>query len=570
MTYELNTGDTAANDFPYPFKTENTFLLLSASSLAIGAVASLFSARTYFHNGEDRFALVSVVLSTSLFSVAVKFLIQALSQIRFYVGRKFPAGLADEVPPNSFGLAGGALPVIETLRLSAIEFPEPQGPLHGVLYSLIKPLISSPPPIQAAAVQHVHGVVAMASTLLSMAASYFFSAGTAYEGIMSWVYLPMTGLSLLMPFMRSQTDDTHANNLDHSNRMLWQLIGLMTFAILAPVLIPRFLPAAILPPLWIAPLLLLATSMVASILFLLSLFSQLDEMPQTSVTCVQTTISMNCHPKQLWPKAKRDLQSNWVRGVPNRVYANVPPGMADVDSSHGGFQGYLLEETQPKCLIDMKFGDTKKTPVERHVRYLIALNAWGLVLSVITAAVAAWYAPHFANMTRIEISRVVLVTTALSVASVLAFRNGHLLWSRLCFVSRLIMLCVDGTFQAGEVRIGNQLSGNVQSRAMVTRVQDATLSMWATDIITVSYGKSSKRFISAMAPADDYVASTINALKQFALHQSSITAPTSKRDLEIAKSIGRMNVALADSFGKASSENQAANNSSSCAHILPA
>lgn len=552
MTYEYNAGDSVANNFPNPFKIENVFLLLSAFALIGGAVVVLFAARTYFHDHEDKIAAVSVLLSTALFGTAVKFLIQALSQIRFYLGRKYPAGLADEVPPTAFGLADGAMPVIETLRQSAVEFHEPQGPLNGVLYSLIKPLITSPPPIQAAAVQHFHGVVAMMGILLSMAASYFFAAGTEYEGVMSWMYLPMTGLSLLTPFMQSKTDDQNAEELGNSNKMLWKLIGLVTFAILAPVLIPRYLPAVHVPPLWIAPLLLLTTSMVASVIFLLSLLSQLDDVPQTSVTCEQTTISMNCHPKQLWPKAKRDLQSNWVRGIPNRVYANVEPGMADSDTSRGGFQGYLLEESQPTGFLNMNVGDAKGTPVERHIRYLILLNAWGLILSGFAAAVAAWYAPHFGVMARMEISRVILVVIALGVATVLAFRIGHLLWSRMYFKSRLILLCVDGTFQTGEMRIGNQFSGNVQSRATVTRIQDATLSMWVTDIVTVSFGKASKRFIMAMAPADGYVKATIDDLKQFARSQSSITAPTSDGDVEIAKSLGRMNAALADSFGAAS------------------
>lgn len=312
-----------------------------------------------------------------------------------------------------------------------------------------------------------------------------------------------------------------------------------------------------MPPLWIAPLLLLTTSMVASVIFLLSLLSQLDGVSQTSVTCEQTTISMNCHPRQLWPKAKRDQQSNWVRGIPNRVYANVPPGIANAESSRGGFQVYLLEETQPTSFVNMNASDAKGTPIARHVRYLVALNAWGMVLSVVSAAVASRYAPHFAGMERMEISRVILVVIALGVSTALAFCIGHLLWSRMYFKSRLVLLCVDGTFQTGDVPIGNQLSGNVQSRATVTRVQDATLSMWVTDIVTVSFGKSAKRFIMAMAPADGYVKSTIGDLKQFALNQSSITAPTSNGDIEIAKSIGRMSVALADPVGTATLNNQA-------------
>lgn len=548
MTYEFNSGDKVANDFPNPFKIENVFLLLSACALIGGAVSILFTARTYFHDHEDRVASMSVMLAAALFGTAVRFLIQALSQIRFYLGRRYPVGLADEVPSNGFGLADGALPVIETLHQNAVEFPEPQGPLNGLLYSLIKPLITSPPPIQAAAVQHFHAVIAMTAILLSMAASYFFAAGTGYEGVISWLYLPMTGLSLLTPFMKSQTEDFNADEVGNANKMLWKLIGLVSFAILAPVVIPRYLPAPQVPPLWIAPFLLLSTSMVASVLFLLSLCSRLDNVAQTSVSREQTTISMNCHPAQLWPKWKRDMQENWVRGIPNRVYANVEPGMTDMDPSRGAFQGYRLEETQPTTFINMHAGDAKGTPAEHHVRYLIALGLWGLTLSIIAAVIGAYFAPRFVDMTRIEISRVLLVVIALGVATVLAFRIGHLLWSRMYFKSRLILIGIEGTFQSGEMRIGNQFSGHVQSRATVTRVQDATLRMFVSDIVTVSFGKAGKRYIMAMAPADGYAKATVDGLKEFALNQSSVTAPTATADIEIARSIGRMAAALAPTF----------------------
>jgi hypothetical protein len=48
----------------------------------------------------------------------------------------------------------------------------------------------------------------------------------------------------------------------------------------------------------------------------------------------------------------------------------------------------------------------------------------------------------------------------------------------------------------------------------------------------------------AMAPADSYAKSMVCDLKAFALEQSSITTPTSGRDMERAKSIAKMNQVL--------------------------
>lgn len=541
MTFDFSTNDNIANNLSNPFKVENVFLLLSALALAGGAVSILFTARTHFYSHEDRIASVALMLAAIFFGVIVKFLIQALSQFRFYLGRKFPIGLADEVPSNSYGLAAGALPVIDALRHGAVDFAEPQGPLNGVLYSLIKPLITSPPPIQSAAVQHFHALIKMTCILCSMATSYFYSAGTESEGVISWIYLPMTGLSLLTPLMGLQAANSNSDEVPNADNMLWKLIGLVLFAVLTPVLIPRYLPMLHIPPMWIAPALLLFTSIVSSLIFLLSLLSQLDDVRQTRVSLEQVSVSMNCHPAQIWIKVARDMREIWKHNVPNRVYANVAPGMTDANSSCGAFQGYLLEETQPTS------ASTDKSTMG-HIRWLITLNFWGLFLSIIAAAIGSNFSSQFVAMERMEISRVILVVTALLISVKFAFNTGHLLWSRMHFKSRLVLITIEGTFQNGEMRIGSELSGHVQSRATIMRIQDATLRMWVTDITTVVFGKANKRFIIGMAPADSYAKATVGGLTAFALSQSSIAAPSSIADIEIAKSIGYINSALAPSF----------------------
>ena len=138
MTYEFNADDAVANDATNPFKIENCFLLLSSGLLVTGGIAGLLTARNHLQLHEDKLATVSIVLALWLFGLAIHFTIQALSQLRFVLGRRFPRGLADEIPFGTYGLAEGAAEVIRTLRDRAIEFPEPRGPLNGLLYSLIK------------------------------------------------------------------------------------------------------------------------------------------------------------------------------------------------------------------------------------------------------------------------------------------------------------------------------------------------------------------------------------------------------------------------------------------------
>lgn len=542
MSYEFNAGDTTANTFPNPFKVENIFLMLSTAVLTAGGMSVLLTARGYFEANNEKLASVTVMVAAVLFGLAAKFLIQALSHIRFYLGRKHPRGLAEELSTTKQGLGKGAIDVMEILKQGAIEFPEPTGPLNGVLYSLIKPLITSPPPIQVAAVQHFHSVVAMVGLLCSMVVTYVFIHGSAYEGVVSWLYLPMTGLSMLTPFMQKKTEDFNASKVGDSSKMMWKLFGLVVFSVIAPVAIPRYMPAYPIPPMWIAPVLLLLTSMAGSAMFLTSLFSQLDDVQQTSVSCEQTTVSMNCHPAQLWPKVSRDFQAQWVRDIPNRAYANAPPGATDLE--RGVFQGYILEETQPVVFNTLGGEGIGKTASASHTRWLTLLNAWGLIVSAAAACVAAVEAPSFADMDRMAISRVILVVVALTVSAALAYRIGHLLWSRMYFKSRLIWIMVDGTFQNSELSIGNQFTGNVQSRSTLTRVEDATLRVWVSDIVSVAFGKDAKRFIMALAPADGVAKATADGLKEFALSQSAVTAPTNPHDIERAKGIVAMSTAI--------------------------
>lgn len=528
MSYEFHAGDDVANKIPNPFKVENIFLALAAAGLLTGGVSVLFTGRDYYAAGDEKVAAVTVALALVLFGTAVKFLVGALSHLRFYLGRKHPRGLAKELKPSHEGMSNSALTVIEQLRNGSIEFDEPKGPLNGVLYTIIKPLITAPPPIQAAASLHFHSVVAMMGLLASMAATYTFAHGTPHEGVVSWLYLPMTGLSLLTPFRRSQTEDFNVTKVDDSSKLLWKQVGLLVFSVMAPVAVPHYMAAYPVPPMWIAPLLLLVTSMVASIIFLGSLCVQLDDTKQTAVSSEQTTISMNCQPAQLWTKIGRDFQSTWVRNTPNRAYANVRPGTTDCE--RGMFQGYILEETQPTPAFGMGEETVAAMFAGRSTWWLIALNAWAAVLSVVSGVVGMYFAPQFGDMGRFEISRAALIVIALTVAAALAFRVGHLLWSRMYFKSRLIFIAVEGTFQHGELSLGNQLTGNFQSRSTVTRVEDATLRMWAADIMSVAFGKEARRFVMAMAPVDGFAKSTVEGLKQFAAQQSSLTAPTADSD----------------------------------------
>lgn len=467
MSYDFNTQDTDL-EIPNPFKIENAFLLISAVVLFGGGVWLTLIARGFMQADESKLGAVTVALGGLLFAAAAKFGIQALSQFRFYYGRQFPKGLATQLKVTTTGTSDGAQQVMETMRQCAIEFPEPKGPLNGLLYSIFKHLITAPPQIQAAAVQHFHSLFGMGAILASLAVSYVLYDGSRHEGVISWLYLPLTGLSLVAPFINREPPLL----MQASNRMVAGIVALVGTSIIAPVLIEKHIPNLPIPPMWTAPALLLVCSMVASGLFLMALVSKIDDVKRTNVSCEQTTIAMNCPPSQLWTEIERDFQNNWVHNIPNRTYANVPPDVSA--AARGSFNGYVLEETQPLPFGTLSFDTIGKAWQERHVRYLILLSSWGLLLSLISTGVAVYFAAGFEDMSRMEISRVILGVIALGLANVLAFKAGHLLWSRMYFKSRLIWIECSGTFQTSTFSVGNQFTGKAQSSSTLTRVEGSS------------------------------------------------------------------------------------------------
>lgn len=546
MSFEFNQYDTFLNDLPNPFRFENIFLAISAAVTLAAGIAIVVQAKEFLKIHQDMLALVAVGMAILVLGLAIKVLIQVLSQLRFYLGRKFPHGLAGELAVTDTGIGRGGEKIMEMLRHRAIDFPEPKGALNGVLYSLIKDLLTSPAELQAAAVQHFHSLIAMGSLLASLGVSYVLFAGSPSEGAASWLYLPMSCLSLMTPFIQPDrlnlNDSGSAERAKTGDRALLNFIGLIAFSIMAPVLIPRFAPHLSISPMWIPPAVLLTGSIITCALFFAAIVCDLDSAPETTVSCEQTTVAMNCPPAQLWSEIDRDFQRSWEHGIPNRAYANVPPEVAS--GERGSFGGIVLEETQPvptsarRCST---WTEAFQTPCHR---FLLLLGAWGVTMAAACAFTATRFAEQLANMSRLEITRSIFIIMAFGMVTTLSFRIGHLLWARMHFKSRIFWIETSGVFQTSRISVGNTVRGHAQSSSTLTRVEDATLRVWVADLNSVTFGKDGKRSIIGMAPADSVARSIADRLVAFAANQSAVATPTADRDLARASSIGRLDAAV--------------------------
>jgi undecaprenyl pyrophosphate phosphatase UppP len=123
MTYDFNSSDTLLNDVPNPYKFENSFMFITAAVTMAGAVHVILTAKHLFQIHDDKLAAVTLSLAMILGGVSMNTLIKALSQVRFYLGRRFPLGLVGELPVTETGVGVGTEDLLETMRHRAIHFP---------------------------------------------------------------------------------------------------------------------------------------------------------------------------------------------------------------------------------------------------------------------------------------------------------------------------------------------------------------------------------------------------------------------------------------------------------------
>ena len=116
---------------------------------------------------------------------------------------------------------------------------------------------------------------------------------------------------------------------------------------------------------------------------------------------------------------QRDCQANWVKEIPNRVYAWLPPVAAT--GERGSFAGRLLEETQPVLSGVMADGvgmSWRGVWRNKYARYLSALRIWGMALAGITAMMAVHAAQQLGSLYQWEIWRELILLVAVGNRSI--------------------------------------------------------------------------------------------------------------------------------------------------------
>lgn len=533
MSYEYN-ADSRQLDFPNPFYTENWFLIAASIVLLGGSIGLLLLSRGAIAGGHGLRGALPLLLGVGLLVAGLNQGRRVLMQLRFFFGRSRPAGLAAELAAEAVGRSEGSEELKETLRQNALSYPEPQGPLNGLLYAWIRDLIFAPRPVQFIAQRQFQTAIAIIVTLLSFLVAWLGFGDSKAADWMGLFYFSFSVLLLLRPL--------DSGVAAHANMGMRGLVGLVLAAIFVPVLLPFIIPN--LPSLdWLSlnaqTLFLLLASLLSVGLYFVALMHQMTGLPPTNMAREQTSLSMNCHPKQLVDELDRALQDAWVERIPNRRYAKAMP---QVGNGAGMFASELVEETQPMPSADqhrVEPGVAFNLPRYRFIAWLDVVGLALIALGVIWLLVfGAKFRPEAVDA---HLFSLLSLGLAMLVVGHYCLRAGHVLWGRFDFVSRLVWVEMQGNYQSAQMNFGNTFTDRVKTEKQLINIETMTLRVWAAELDSVIFGKNAQRFIIGLRGVPDYARQLAAHLVDFAQQQSVIVAPTSRVDMQKSAVLGAMN-----------------------------
>ncbi|MEX1828209.1 hypothetical protein [Luteibacter sp. CQ10] len=541
MSYEYN-ADSQRMDFPNPLYVENWFLAGTSALLTLGGLTLLIVSRGSMSHGHGMQSMLPLLIGLGLLVTGLRKGRRLFLQLRFFFGRGLPAGLAPELAPDAVGKTTHSDEIKETLRQNALTYPEPGGPLNGLLYAWIRELIFAPRPVQHIAQRQFQTGIVIVVTLVSFLIAWL---GLSDRQASAWIGLFYFGFSvalLLRPL--------EAGAAAKADVGLRGLIVLVLMAIFGPVLLPMVSHA--LPDIgWLSletqTLFLLLAALASVGMYFLALMNQMSGPPATNMAREQTSLSMNCHPKQLMDELDRTLQDDWVERIPNRRYARILPL---VGGGVGTFQAELVEETQPLPAAEQRRLDIASAFRLPRFRWIAWLDVAGLSFTALATAWILVFGVRFDPAT-LEPRLFSLLTFGLAMLTLGSYcvRAGHVLWQRFDFTSRVVWIEMQGNYQSARMDVGNTFNDRVKTEKQVINIETMTLRVWAAELDSVIFGKDSARLVTGLRGLPVLARQLVDHLTAFAQEQSVIVAPTSKTDLQKAALLGSLNHPVAPAAG---------------------
>ena len=398
-----------------------------------------------------------------------------------------------------------------------------------LLYALIKGITRAPIQLQYFARGNFANLCAVALALASYVFSLFLMGTTPFENWLGVAY------GVVMVFWLLRTINANAT----AEVSMRPLIVLTVFAIFFPVAF--LLVGQSLPTLgdvavnWHVGFMLVALLAVYG-LFLAALKSQLGSGINTPPAMKQAVLSVNFNPSELIGELERVVARSNPTRLPNRRYIRIPFQL-DASREAGEFRAEFLEETQP---VSAGRRETAQEMLGSPRRlWLVVLT----VLMTLAGLACVFLVYRFAGMAweatgTLETGAWAIVAYTIALA---ARRAAHVLWGRFDFQSRLVWMELTGVYNTASAAVGNQFTGNYSTQKRVVNVENLTLTLWVTDLETVTFGKDGDRSIYGMSGPQEAADATIGALVRFSEGQSMIVAPGTAADLERMSALSAFN-----------------------------
>lgn len=539
MAYEYSSNQAQLN-YPNPYRVENILWSVRAGILLAAGLALIFATRSRMAEANGLF-LVPMGLGVTLMLLAIWNFGRVFQQLRVYGGRGHPAGLAPELEHGRAGSSKQAEHLMQTIRQGALQFEIPRGPINGILYSLLEPLITAPVYVQHALQNRGQNLAAYLFLLLIMGAAEILVWGSLAQ---PWVGAFFLGLVSLMAVKPVSSHDVQAR----VGVTTAHLVALVIAAILGPVAVGMV--AKSLPDLsWAsfgaqAFVVLLALALVEASFFW-AVWHHVDEPPGVSKVDTLDSVSFNSDPNLLMQEIDREMQRNWTLSIPNRCYARIPPQI-ELAGHAGNFRGTLLEETQPLAPRALDRIDWAAVMAYPRFFWLMVMNALGVFITLAGCGCLVAFAVQVGASEWRPLTGFATLGFALTAVAGYAFRSAHTLWGRFDFESTLTWVDMEGSFVRAKVDVGNRLNDRVVSQREVVNVESMTLRVWVVHLRSVVFGNLGQgsvttRAITGMISEPEQASYLTKLVKEFAAGQSIVVAPTSTKDARRVGAIQALN-----------------------------
>ncbi|MGH8854011.1 MAG: hypothetical protein ACREWI_07000 [Telluria sp.] len=530
MSYEFNP-DSKVFEFPNPYKIENLILLTAGGLLTLGGIGTLVAVRDRIAQGADLAALKVIGIALVLMVLGFGFLGRAFTQLRYFFGRNRPDSLAPQVANEADGDSQAASFYKETLRQNAITYPEPKGALNGLLYSLLPSLIFAPRVIRLSAQAQFYNFLVLAATFISFLVCWLAFGQSPAAGWIGLAYGVFAFVQIMRPMVSSSAGGGVERQVSTGS-----LIGLILLAVLGPVVLgmvaghlPSLGELSINGVVFIA----LLCALVSCAVFGVALKNQLRSAPDAVGSArVTETVTMNAHPNKLIEELDRILVSRWYSNIPNRRYSRRSP---QVDASQGQFTAEMFEETQPHPQSNGVVENLGHALASPRFFWLTCLTALGL-FCVVAGTIAAFLTSK-QILNGEPVASIMAFAASQFGVGVFCLRSAHILWGRFDFVSELIWVDINGSYESARMNVGNQMTSQVHSSKNVINIESMTVRVWVSEIDTVIFGKDSYRQLVGMRGLPAQAEELAKSLKSFGEARSSIVAPSSPQDLERVRSM---------------------------------